>query len=126
MAVLKPIRHYTTMARNLGGQKRIIYMPCGKSIAGNPREADNKAMLHRKYCETCSQSVKYEPSPFNSYGNDRANITMSRHGNVSKANKKTIRAINDSTKTVQVSGVSTAEQASQTLRQVLQLSEDSE
>lgn len=112
------------MARNLGGQKRTIFMPCGKSFVGNPREADNKAMLHRKYCETCSQGVKYEPAPFDSHGNDRANITMSRHGNISKANKKTIRAINDSTKTVQVSGVATAEQASQTLRQALQLSEE--
>lgn len=110
------------MARNLGGQKRTIILPCGKTIIGNPREADNKAILHRKYCQTCPDD-KYKPSPFNSYNNSIDNVTMSRQGNASKANKKIIRVINDTCKTLEVNGVTTVEQAGKAVRQAVQLSE---
>ena len=113
-----------TMSRNLGGQKRTIFMPCGKSFVGHPREADKKAMLHRKYCDTCSKG-QYTPSPFESNGNDQANIIMSRHGNITKATNKTIHTISDGKhRMVQIDGVATAEQSYTSLKKAVHITDE--
>lgn len=113
------------MSRNYGGQKRTVFMPCGKIIAGHPREVGSREMLHIKYCSTCSH-IEYHPTPFQAdNGNDRANIKMSRHGNITKAVNKTVHAVTgDTSRVIQVDGVATAEQSHKAITDMIKLACD--
>ena len=106
---------------NLGGQKRTIFMPCGKTFVGVPREANNKALLHRKYCQTCSE-VDYKPSSFDAKSNDFKNVKFSRNGNISKSTDKIMRVVaGNESYTIKVDGVSTVQQSLDTLKEVIQI-----
>ena len=64
-----------------GFQKRIISLPCGKTIIGAVREADNKLKLHKKCCERCKNLIDTSKIGFNNTKNGRNGIHNTRNGN---------------------------------------------
>lgn len=55
---------------NRGGQNRNMLLACGFQIHGTPREADNKARRHIRYCKVC-QDMNVTIAPF-----DKTNASM--------------------------------------------------
>lgn len=79
---------------NMGAQQRTAIMPCGKMIKADPRTVKSRIQIHKKVCEMCS-TVSYVDSPFQPNGNDQANITFSRNGNVTKTIHRAVKTICD-------------------------------
>lgn len=85
------------MSRTLGGQQRTAIMPCGKMMIGHPREVNKRVAIHIKLCSTC-QGLPSMPTAFNPQSNDKANITVSRRGNITKCSTKHVSAVSDTTR----------------------------
>lgn len=82
------------MSMTMGGQTRTAMMPCGKLIMADPRTVKTRILIHKKVCGMCADVI-YTDTPFQPNGNDRANITFSRNGNITKTIHREVKAMCD-------------------------------
>tara|TARA_R100000951_G_scaffold86073_1_gene73809 strand:+ start:14334 stop:15479 length:1146 start_codon:yes stop_codon:yes gene_type:complete len=76
-----------TRARpSAGGQRRSVYLPCGKCIRGHPKRIQTALNLHHKTCKTCGDSDKFVSDSVG-FDNDSNRTDFHDSGDYKRRNK---------------------------------------
>ena len=76
-----------TRARpSAGGQRRSVYLPCGKCIRGHPKRIQTALNLHHKTCKTCGDSDKFISNDM-AFDNDSNRTDFHDGGDYKRRNK---------------------------------------